>query len=699
MKKILLLVIFSSLNIQAETFNVSTTSELRVALNTAATNGEDDTIILADGTYKTTDDGEGTFVYLSNESMSLNIVGVNKERTVVSGDDTDQVFNLQSTVDNSVFNINSLTISDGAADNGAGLYFSANTIAIRNVLFLANHASTKGGGLSYNPSSRVSIMIDESEFRSNSSTSSGGAIFTSWDSGDVLHVNSTIFTENTSNRGGAIALYAYHTRSTIKNSLFIRNSGVEGGSALDIARVVKFDIVNSLFIENPKTIMFGHGSGQNGIKIVNSFFSAEDTVVGSIYDVEVALQLYNNYINEAKVFVTAFMSNNVFDGLDVQFENISDDDYRLKNTSGLIDKGTIEIEGISYPIADIDGYSRVSGGSIDIGPYEFSTIRPTINSVTFTGTAKEQSELTFTTYYTLADGRDITDVSYDFLNDGSYTPINTYTYNAVGTYTISVKVIDSEGEFSTTSTSVTIAELPFNEMTYEQKLIKAISPEYYDDLLADIALDNANATEAAKQYVQDNLTEFDLVTLADKNTAVSAATSAGITTGKQYVLENPTEFKLMGLTALKSDQNGDGKADILWRNETTGNNWLWSMDGLIIGQSKGIGSVNLDWDIAGRGDFNGDGKSDILWRNRETGLNYIWIMDGITATIRKPLNTVNGAEWQIKSVADFNGDGKADIFWHNQTTGLTYVYLMDGMSITSRGALNIVNSAFQVISK
>jgi len=28
------------------------------------------------------------------------------------------------------------------------------------------------------------------------------------------------------------------------------------------------------------------------------------------------------------------------------------------------------------------------------------------------------------------------------------------------------------------------------------------------------------------------------------------------------------------------------------------------------------------------GDFNGDGRADILWRNSSTGENYVWLMNG-----------------------------------------------------------------------
>ena len=47
MHKLLTLLIASAITLSAATFNVSTTPELRTALSTAATNGEDDTIILS----------------------------------------------------------------------------------------------------------------------------------------------------------------------------------------------------------------------------------------------------------------------------------------------------------------------------------------------------------------------------------------------------------------------------------------------------------------------------------------------------------------------------------------------------------------------------------------------------------------------------------------------------------------------------
>jgi len=124
----------------------------------------------------------------------------------------------------------------------------------------------------------------------------------------------------------------------------------------------------------------------------------------------------------------------------------------------------------------------------------------------------------------LADSRTINKVEYDYNNDGTWTTLDTHTYNTKDTYTINVKVTDSEGEFSTTSATITIVELPFSDMTDEQKLKKAIDPAYYDEIIALInAEKNVSSTSGiatGKQYVQDNPAEFGLVTKSSHKVVV-----------------------------------------------------------------------------------------------------------------------------------------------------------------------------------
>ena len=103
---------------------------------------------------------------------------------------------------------------------------------------------------------------------------------------------------------------------------------------------------------------------------------------------------------------------------------------------------------------------------------------------------------------------------------------------------------------------------------------------------------------------------------------------------------------------VRGDTNGDGKADILWRNSTTGENYIYFMDGVTIASEGYIRTVPLAWSVAGVGDFNSDGKADILWRNSTTGEDYIYFMDGVAIASEGYIRTVPLA-W---SVAGFAGD-------------------------------------------
>jgi len=41
--------------------------------------------------------------------------------------------------------------------------------------------------------------------------------------------------------------------------------------------------------------------------------------------------------------------------------------------------------------------------------------------------------------------------------------------------------------------------------------------------------------------------------------------------------------------AVRSDFDGDGTADVLWRNDATGRNRVWLMDGGAVSAEQGIG--------------------------------------------------------------------------------------------------------------
>ena len=99
------------------------------------------------------------------------------------------------------------------------------------------------------------------------------------------------------------------------------------------------------------------------------------------------------------------------------------------------------------------------------------------------------------------------------------------------------------------------------------------------------------------------------------------------------------------------------------------------------------------WQVQGIGDFDGDGKADILWRNSSTGENYIYLMNGLTIARPGSINSVSDQAWQVNGIGDFDGDGKADILWRNSSTGENYIWRMNGLSTASQGSVNFVDPA------
>ena len=138
-----------------------------------------------------------------------------------------------------------------------------------------------------------------------------------------------------------------------------------------------------------------------------------------------------------------------------------------------------------------------------------------------------------------------------------------------------------------------------------------------------------------------------------------------------------------------SDFNGDGKSDLAWRNSSTGEDYLWFMNGTQIGSSAPPQTVtDQDWKVVGTGDYNGDGKADLLWRNTATGEVYVWLMNGATISSSGSPGTTSDTNWKIVGSGDYNGDGKSDILWRNASTGENYLWLMNGTSLASSAAVS-----------
>ncbi len=84
------------------------------------------------------------------------------------------------------------------------------------------------------------------------------------------------------------------------------------------------------------------------------------------------------------------------------------------------------------------------------------------------------------------------------------------------------------------------------------------------------------------------------------------------------------------LTKIPNDYNGDGKSDLLLRNDSTGMLWDYQMNGTAIAGGGLVDNPGTAWKVVGDGDYNGDGKADILLHNASTGMLWEYQMNGNT---------------------------------------------------------------------
>ena len=127
------------------------------------------------------------------------------------------------------------------------------------------------------------------------------------------------------------------------------------------------------------------------------------------------------------------------------------------------------------------------------------------------------------------------------------------------------------------------------------------------------------------------------------------------------------------------DLDGDGRADLIWRDRTTGDVQLWLMNGALrLGSIRLAGpSPAADWALVALGDLDGDGRADLVWQRASTGQALAWFMNGLVKLRTETLPTPD-AGWQVVAADDVDGDQRADLVLHQPDTGEVSVWLMRG---------------------
>lgn len=179
------------------------------------------------------------------------------------------LFNTTSLI-NVTFDGNTATGTSDEAEGGGALFLGAEAKTnIQNSTFANNTSGTNGGAITTRSvllanNTAAKLDISNSKFSKNTAAKNGGAIYSTFynsENGDGVSIQSTDFTENKAQKGGAI--YNEGTpdkggnsaKMTVENSTFAGNSAVFGGGIYNKGTLT---INNNTFANNKAT---GNGYG------------------------------------------------------------------------------------------------------------------------------------------------------------------------------------------------------------------------------------------------------------------------------------------------------------------------------------------------------------------------------------------------------------------------------------------------------
>ena len=159
-----------------------------------------------------------------------------------------------------------------------------------------------------------------------------------------------------------------------------------------------------------------------------------------------------------------------------------------------------------------------------------------------------------------------------------------------------------------------------------------------------------------------------------------------------------TSWKIRGA----GDLDGDGRADLVWQNATSGDLAVWYMNGTQVVASSllSIPRGAAGWVVQAVGDVNGDRRADLLWRNMTSGDLAVWYMTNSAVTETRLLSIPGVADmnWNVVATEDVNGDGKSDLIWQH-SSGSVAVWTLNGHTVLSTQMMNPngpANSAWKV---
>ena len=364
---------------QAAVHCVSTTNELRNALSLAATNAQEDTINIVQGTY------EGSFVYTSAEAYAVTVQGgytagcagrvVNPLNTVIDANGVGSALVLNST-GMTPFSVDGLLLRDGKAGNGysSGIYIATNDkdVTISNCHLTNNY----GAGLYVRSANSVKLTNTVS----NANNGEGTDI-----TSKTLTVLESVFTNNSAHGFITVA-----NTITIEKSNFSYNGVAGGGIRSSSSGMMNVTLTDNRIIGNNDIGMSISGGRSDTITLANNTIYGNNNGGIEIYDGIVTLtgntiSKNSGYLHGGGCYISdataiTLMNNMISDNVKDEYNNI-DDEYFNGGGGLLIGGATIKVvNNLIVNNKTINGGNMSFGGGLRIN--EVDQLIMTNNTIT-----------------------------------------------------------------------------------------------------------------------------------------------------------------------------------------------------------------------------------------------------------------------------------------------------------------------------